>query len=64
MPAFHELPEMLCSQLKVIGCLYILGAHRLVLVFVKVCHSRVFIRVGRVTGVTLRHMAGNLMGRG
>ena len=31
---------------------------------VKVCHARVFSRVGRVTGVTARHMAGNLMGRG
>lgn len=30
MPAFRESLEILCSYLKVIGCLYILRPHRLV----------------------------------
>jgi hypothetical protein len=49
MPAFHELLEMICSHLKVIGCLYILGAAiDWGLFSVEVCHAMVFSRVGRI----------------
>jgi hypothetical protein len=51
MPAFRELLEMLCSYLKVIGCLYILGDPVDWCVFsVEVCHAMVFSRVGRIAG--------------
>jgi len=49
MPAFRELQEMLCSYLKVIGWLFILGAPTYgCLLLVELCHAPVYIDIGRV----------------
>ena len=51
MPAFRELQEMLCSYLKVIGWLFILGAPTYGCLFsVEVCHAIIFSRVGGIVG--------------
>ncbi len=49
MPAYRELQEMLCSYLKAIGWLFILGAPTYGCLFlVEVCHAPEYIDIGRV----------------
>lgn len=50
MPAFHELLEIICSYLKVIGYLYILRQFWLALVCGGWCRAMAFSRADRIVG--------------